>query len=53
MVDNCDSFTDNLVHLFEELGAEVLVRQSDAISPGEAESLALSSRQAATTRPPN
>jgi len=51
MVDNCDSFTDNLVHLFEELGAEVLVRQSDAISPGE--SLALSSRQAATTRPPN
>jgi anthranilate synthase component 2 len=40
MVDNYDSFTYNLVHLLEELGAEVFVRQSDTISPGEAEALA-------------
>jgi len=40
MVDNYDSFTYNLVHLLEELGAEVLVRQSDAITPEEAEALA-------------
>jgi anthranilate synthase component II len=40
MVDNYDSFTYNLVHLLEELGATVLVRQSDAIDPAEAESLA-------------
>ena len=40
MVDNYDSFTYNLVHLLEELGAEVVVRRSDEISPGEAASLA-------------
>jgi anthranilate synthase component 2 len=40
MVDNFDSFTYNLVHLLEELGAEVVVRQSDAITPEEAEELA-------------
>ena len=40
MVDNYDSFTYNLVHLLEELGAEVLVRQSDAITPEEAMALA-------------
>jgi anthranilate synthase/aminodeoxychorismate synthase-like glutamine amidotransferase len=40
MVDNYDSFTYNLVHLLEELGAEVLVRQSDAIKPEEAVVLA-------------
>lgn len=40
MVDNYDSFTYNLVHLLEELGAEVLVRQSDAITPEEATVLA-------------
>ena len=40
MVDNYDSFTYNLVHLLEELGAEVLVRQSDAITPEEAVALA-------------
>jgi len=40
MVDNYDSFTYNLVHLLEELGAEVLVRQSDAITPEEAVVLA-------------
>ena len=40
MVDNYDSFTYNLVHLLEELGAEVLVRQSDEITVGEARALA-------------
>ena len=40
MVDNYDSFTYNLVHLLEELGAEIVVRQSDAITPEEAEALA-------------
>jgi anthranilate synthase component 2 len=40
MLDNYDSFTYNLVHLFEELGAEVIVRRNDAITPDEAEALA-------------
>jgi anthranilate synthase component 2 len=40
MVDNYDSFTYNLVHLFEELGAEVIVRRNDAVTPAEAEALA-------------
>jgi len=40
LIDNYDSFTYNLVHLFEDLGAEVLVHQSDAITPGDAEALA-------------
>jgi anthranilate synthase component 2 len=40
LVDNYDSFTWNLVHLFEDLGAEVLVFRNDAISPTEAEGLA-------------
>jgi anthranilate synthase component II len=40
MVDNYDSFTWNLVHLFEELGAEVIVHRNDAISVDEAEALA-------------
>ncbi len=40
MVDNYDSFTYNLVHLFEELGAQVVVRQSDAITLEEASALA-------------
>lgn len=39
VVDNYDSFTYNLVHLLEELGAEVVVRQSDAITVEEARSL--------------
>jgi anthranilate synthase component 2 len=39
MLDNYDSFTYNLVHLLEELDAEVIVRRNDAIDPGEAESL--------------
>jgi anthranilate synthase/aminodeoxychorismate synthase-like glutamine amidotransferase len=39
VVDNYDSFTYNLVHLLEELGAEVVVRRSDAITPDEAHAL--------------
>jgi anthranilate synthase/aminodeoxychorismate synthase-like glutamine amidotransferase len=40
VIDNYDSFTYNLVHLFGELGCEVLVRRNDAIDAGEAERLA-------------
>jgi anthranilate synthase/aminodeoxychorismate synthase-like glutamine amidotransferase len=40
MVDNYDSFTYNLVHLFQELGAEVRVFRNDAITVEEAEALA-------------
>jgi len=40
VLDNYDSFTWNLVHLFEERGAEVHVFRNDAISVGEAEALA-------------
>jgi anthranilate synthase/aminodeoxychorismate synthase-like glutamine amidotransferase len=40
MIDNYDSFTYNLVHLFEELGAEVVVRRNDAITADEAAALA-------------
>jgi anthranilate synthase component 2 len=40
MLDNYDSFTYNLVHLFQELGAEVKVFRNDAITPDEAEALA-------------
>ncbi len=36
MVDNYDSFTYNLVHLFEELGAEVVTVRNDAITVDEA-----------------
>jgi anthranilate synthase/aminodeoxychorismate synthase-like glutamine amidotransferase len=39
MVDNYDSFTYNLVHLFGELGAEVIVRRNDEIDPDGAEEL--------------
>jgi anthranilate synthase/aminodeoxychorismate synthase-like glutamine amidotransferase len=39
LVDNYDSFTYNLVHLFQELGAEVVVRRNDAIDADEAEGL--------------
>jgi anthranilate synthase/aminodeoxychorismate synthase-like glutamine amidotransferase len=39
MLDNYDSFTYNLVHLFEELGAEVQVFRNDAITIEEAEAL--------------
>jgi anthranilate synthase component 2 len=39
VVDNYDSFTYNLVHLLEELGADVLVRLSDALSVEDARAL--------------
>ncbi|HVC87969.1 MAG TPA: aminodeoxychorismate/anthranilate synthase component II [Gaiellaceae bacterium] len=40
LIDNYDSFTYNLAHLFGELGAEVVVRRNDEITPEEAERLA-------------
>ena len=40
LIDNYDSFTYNLAHLFGELGAEVVVRRNDAITADEAEELA-------------
>jgi anthranilate synthase component II len=39
VVDNHDSFTYNLVHLLEELGADVVVRQSDAVTVDDARAL--------------
>ena len=35
LIDNYDSFTYNLVHLFEELGTEVRVFRNDAITADE------------------
>ena len=35
VVDNYDSFTYNLVHLFQELGAGVVVRRNDAVTVDE------------------
>jgi anthranilate synthase/aminodeoxychorismate synthase-like glutamine amidotransferase len=40
LIDNYDSFTYNLAHLFGELGAEVTVRRNDEIDPDGAEGLA-------------
>ena len=40
LVDNYDSFTYNLAHLFEELGAEVVVRRNDELDADGAERLA-------------
>ena len=40
VIDNYDSFTYNLVHLFGELGAEVIVRRNDAIDAETAARLA-------------
>jgi len=40
LIDNYDSFTYNLAHLFGELGAEVVVRRNDEITVEEAEELA-------------
>jgi anthranilate synthase/aminodeoxychorismate synthase-like glutamine amidotransferase len=40
LVDNYDSFTYNLAHLFCEAGADVDVRRHDAVSEDEAERLA-------------
>ena len=39
LVDNYDSFTYNLAHLFQELGAEVSVVRNDAIDADGAEEL--------------
>jgi len=39
MIDNYDSFTYNLVHLFEQLGAEVVTYRNDALSVDEAVAL--------------
>ena len=39
LIDNYDSFTYNLAHLFGELGAEVAVYRNDAIDPDTAEGL--------------
>src|SRR5437016_2246161 len=39
MIDNYDSFTYNLVHLFEQLGAEVVTLRNDAITPDQAETM--------------
>jgi anthranilate synthase/aminodeoxychorismate synthase-like glutamine amidotransferase len=39
VLDNYDSFTWNLVHLFEERGAEVHVHRNDSITVGEAAAL--------------
>ena len=40
LVDNYDSFTYNLAHLFGELGADVIVRRNDAINAAGAARLA-------------
>ena len=40
LVDNYDSFTYNLAHLLEELGAEVTVLRNDAVDADGAEKLA-------------
>jgi len=40
LIDNYDSFTYNLAHLFAELDAEVVVRRNDEITVDEAERLA-------------
>jgi anthranilate synthase/aminodeoxychorismate synthase-like glutamine amidotransferase len=40
LVDNYDSFTYNLAHLFGMLGADVVVRRNDEVSADEAELLA-------------
>jgi anthranilate synthase component 2 len=39
MIDNYDSFTYNLVHLFEQLGAEVVTFRNDALTVDEAVAL--------------
>ena len=36
IIDNYDSFTFNLVHYFQELGAETRVVRNDAMSAAEA-----------------
>ena len=40
LIDNYDSFTYNLAHLFEELGADVAVYRNDVLEPERAADLA-------------
>jgi anthranilate synthase/aminodeoxychorismate synthase-like glutamine amidotransferase len=40
LIDNYDSFTYNLAHLFGELGAEVVVHRNDEVTADEAEAMA-------------
>jgi len=40
LIDNYDSFTYNLAHLFAELGADVVVHRNDELDADEAERLA-------------
>jgi anthranilate synthase component II len=40
LVDNYDSFTYNLAHLFQEFGVEVVVLRNDALDADEAERMA-------------
>jgi len=40
LIDNYDSFTYNLAHLFQELGATVVVRRNDELDADAAEDLA-------------
>jgi anthranilate synthase/aminodeoxychorismate synthase-like glutamine amidotransferase len=39
LIDNYDSFTYNLVHFLQELGADVVVRRNDEVDADEAERL--------------
>src|SRR5439155_3509339 len=39
LIDNYDSFTYNLAHLFGELGAEVVVRRNDEVTVEQAEAM--------------
>jgi anthranilate synthase component II len=39
LIDNYDSFTYNLAHMFGELGAEVVVKRNDELDADEAERL--------------
>ena len=39
LIDNYDSFTYNLAHLFGELGADVTVKRNDEVTIGEAEEM--------------
>ena len=40
LIDNYDSFTYNLAHMLEELGAAVTVLRNDAVTPDQAAALA-------------
>ena len=51
LVDNYDSFTYNLAHLFQELGAEVTVIRNDALDADEAERMAPSQLVTPPARP--